>query len=111
MATATATAARKARIKARLAAAEEPQGAVEAATVAHTEPVAEPEPEPTVEQAPAVRGPRRRIGRIGGPTRIEQAATSQRSNKPPNYKLHVLTALALAVVIRVSRYGTKAVTG
>lgn len=109
MATATATAARKARIKARLAAAEEPQGAVEAATVAHTEPVAEPEP--TVEQAPAVRGPRRRIGRIGGPTRIEQAATSQRSNKPPNYKLHVLTALALAVVIRVSRYGTKAVTG
>lgn len=34
-----------------------------------------------------------------------------RPNHPSNYKLHVLTALSLALAIRIAALGTKAVTG
>ena len=102
MATRLDAAARKARIKAALADSEEKPGRVEAATAAHTDPV--PEPEPTGDgYGPTTIG--------GGHVGLPNAATSQRSNKPPNYKLHVLTALSLAVAIRFVRYGTKAITG
>ena len=39
------------------------------------------------------------------------AATSPRPRTPPNYKLHVLTALGLALAIRIAAYGSKALTG
>lgn len=100
----TLTAAeRRARIRARLKDAEEPAGTVEETTNTFTEDQPEPEPvteEHTVTQKHSI-----------SPPGLPNAATSRRGTKPPNYKLHVLTALALAVAIRVSKYGSKALTG
>lgn len=94
---------RRARIRSRLRQAEEPEGTVEETTATMTEPV--PEQEPEREQPHMVHR------KVQVPNPVPRTATSQRSSKPPNYKLHVLTALSLAVLIRVARYGTKALTG
>lgn len=93
---------RRANIRARLRQAEEPPGTVEETTNTMTEEVPQEQP-PVPEPAKPV-GQKHRIG-------LPRQATSQRSGKPPNYKLHVLTALSLAVAIRVARYGAKALTG
>lgn len=93
---------RRARIRERLKQAEEPAGTVEETTNTFTEENQEPEQQknPVVEHK--VQVPKPHLPRI---------ATQRRSTKPPNYKMHVLTALSLAVVIRITKYGTKALTG
>jgi hypothetical protein len=94
---------RRAKIRARLREADEPAGTVEETTNTFTEEVPPPAESPIVEKH-----------KIGGGTiqpGLPNAATSRRSGSPPNYKLHVLTALTLAIGIRISRYGTKALTG
>lgn len=106
-------AARKARIRAALNDAQERPGRVEAATEAHTEPVREaPRQEIETPSAPEPTGDGYGPTTLGGGhVGLPRAATSQRSSKPPNYKLHVLTALLLAGGIRILKYGTKAITG
>lgn len=93
---------RRARIRQRLKEAEEPAGTVEETTNTFTEEQSEPEPEPASPiQRTSVSVPR--------PPRV--VTQPRPRGKPPNYKLHVLTALALSVGIRIARYGTKALTG
>ena len=92
---------RRALIRKRLADAQEPAGTVEETTNTMTEePVQEQEENHPVTTRHEVPKPS-----------LPRAATSRRSTAPPNYKIHVLTALSLAVLIRVTRYGTKALTG
>jgi hypothetical protein len=92
---------RRAKIRARLREAEEPPGTVEETTNTMTEEIPEEESQPVVQKHQVT------VPKPGVP----RAATSPRSRKPPNYKIHVLTALGLALAIRFARYGTKAVTG
>lgn len=69
-------------------------------------PVNEPEPEEPGE--PTTIGG----GQIPGYGKTHDWATNPRSRgKPPNYKIHVLTALSLALLIRIGRYGGKALSG
>ena len=97
---------RRALIRKRLAESQEPAGTVEETTNTFTEPVAdetETVDEPIEETSEPLR--KRKVSRV--PSQL----TNRRINKPPNYKLHVLTALSLAVAIRIARYGSKAITG
>ena len=99
---------RKARIRKRLADAETPQKEVTRNVVA--EPVKETTQEleggednkssspPTTRKRPSN-------------NQIKQRAIERRQSKPTNYKIHVLSALGLAIAIRVAALGSKAVLG
>lgn len=105
---------RKARIRKRLKEADTPQAEVtrnvvaepkkeEAATNENT-----PEPVDKGSDDPLSTGskPNRPSNRS-----IANRVTQQRNSKPANYKIHVITALGLAVAIRVAALGAKAVVG
>lgn len=96
---------RRAKIRERLREAQEPAGTVEETTNTFTE---EPKQEPT-ESVTESSAPSNRSR--PSTNRLQRFATARRQSKPTNYKLHVLTALSLAVVIRVAHYGSKALTG
>lgn len=49
----------------------------------------------------------RSIPRPPGSSRIRQQVTDRRRDRPANYKIHVITALSLAFLIRVAALGKK----
>ncbi len=103
---------RKARIRQRLKDADTPQKEVSRNV----------EPGPTEEERPSNFGPwglREPSNKSGGgsdappPTNqhIANTALQRRRDKPANYKVHVITAIGLAILIRVAALGPKAVIG
>lgn len=110
----TTAAERRAKIRERLKQAEEPPGTVEATTETFTEKQEEEYDPPATTNKVVYSGQRRGFARRqvdNVASKAKSAATDPRRRRPPNYKIHVLTALSLAMIIRVSRYGTKAFTG
>lgn len=111
---------RKARIRARLAQAETKQ---EDVTRNVTEPPnyermeardkASPEYEPPVPTEEPSSPPSRKRRNIPAPNArsIAQRAIERRGSKPANYKVHVVTALALTLTIRILALGPKIAFG
>src|SRR3954465_9069907 len=106
---------RRATIKARLAAAETPQKEVSRNVVQESK---KEEPAKTVEQSndDALKENEENIPETPSTPRpssrsISNRVTEQRHNKPVNYKIHVITALGLAIAIRTLALGAKAVIG
>lgn len=100
---------RKARIRARLAEDQKPTHPILAPA---------PEPEPTTEQSNAADSNEKSSGSSSRPSiktpssrGIGQRVVERRQSRPANYKIHVVTALGLALVVRVLALGPKAAFG
>lgn len=106
---------RKARIRARLAEDQKPTHAILAPPPKPETPTANavtPEDNDD-EQEDSGRSEPANKSRISAPSSraIADRAISRRQSKPTNYKIHVVTALALTLTIRILALGPKAAIG